>query len=119
MRIRALVLGIVLIATSAYAADVDGRWSGSLSTPGGDFPIAFVFKADGAKLTGTMIGMDGAELPIVDGKIDGDNISYRVTIDFGGMPLELVYKGVVSASDIKLDMSAMDMPFQLVVKKEK
>ena len=118
MRMCALILGVMLMAAPAFAADVDGRWSGSLSTPGGDFPISFVFKADGEKLTGTMIGMDGAELPIADGKIEGDKISYRVTVDFGGMALELLYKGVVAASEIKLDLSAMDMPFQLVVKKE-
>ena len=97
----------------------DGKWTGTMSTPGGDFPVSFVFKADGATLTGTMIGMEGMEIPITNGKIDGDKISYTVNIDFGGMMLELVYKGVVTASEIKLDMSVFDMPFALVVKKEK
>ena len=118
-RMAALILGLLLLATPAFAADVDGKWGGTMSTPGGDFPIGFVFKADGPKLTGTMIGMDGMELPIKDGKIDGDKISYSVTIDLGGMMLELVYKGVVTASEIKLDLSVFDMPFQFVVKKEK
>ena len=118
-RMGALILGLLLLAAPAFAADVDGKWSGTMSTPGGDFPVGFVFKADGAKLTGTMIGMDGMELPIANGKIDGDKISYSVTIDVGGMMLELVYKGVVTASEIKLDMSVFDMPFQFVVKKEK
>ncbi len=43
------------------AHDVDGKWAGSLSTPGGDNPVTFTFKADGAKLTGTTSGPDGAE----------------------------------------------------------
>jgi hypothetical protein len=115
----ALILGLLLLAAPVFAADVDGKWTGTMSTPGGDFPVSFVFKADGAKLTGTMIGMEGMELPITNGKIDGDKISYTVNIDFGGMMLELVYKGVVTASEIKLDMSVFDMPFQFVVKKEK
>ena len=119
MRVGALLLGLMLLATPAFAADVDGKWSGTMNTPGGDFPVGFVFKADGDKLTGTMIGMDGMELPIANGKIEGDKISYSVTIDVGGMMLELVYKGVVTASEIKLDMSVFDMPFQFVVKKEK
>lgn len=119
MRVCALILGLMLLSTPAFAADVDGKWSGTMSTPGGDFPVGFVFKADGTKLTGTMIGMEGMELPIANGKIDGDKISYTVTIDVGGMMLELVYKGVVTASEIKLDMSVFDMPFELVVKKEK
>lgn len=33
--------------------------------------------------------------------------------------LELICKGVVAACEIKLDMSVFDMPFALVVKKEK
>jgi hypothetical protein len=116
----ALILGVLLLAAApVFAADVDGKWTGTMSTPGGDFPVSFVFKADGAKLTGTMIGMEGMELPITNGKIEGDKIAYTVNIDFGGMMLELIYKGVVTASEIKLDMSVFDMPFELVVKKEK
>ena len=50
-RFSAFVAGLLLVAVSAFAADVDGKWSGSVSTPGGDFPMAFTFKADGANLT--------------------------------------------------------------------
>jgi len=63
--------------------------------------------------------MDGMEIPITNGKIEGDKISYTVTVDFGGMALEMIYKGVVTPTEIKLDMSVLDMPFELVVKKEK
>jgi hypothetical protein len=31
----------------------------------------------------------------------------------------MIYKGVVTPTEIKLDMSVFDMPFELVVKKEK
>lgn len=118
-RMWVLVLGLVLLAVPAFAADVDGKWTGTMSTPGGDFPITFNFKADGAKLTGSMTGMDGMEIPIANGKVDGNQISYSVTVDFGGMALEMIYKGVVTPSEIKLDMSVFDMPFQIVVKKDK
>jgi hypothetical protein len=117
-RVWALVLGIVLSAGWAYAADVDGRWTGSMTTPGGEVPVTFVFKAEGEKLTGAMIGMDGNEIPIADGKIEGDKISYSVTLDFGGMPFQMLYQGVVTPAEITLDGSVFDMPFQLVVKKE-
>jgi hypothetical protein len=117
-RVWALVLGIVLSAGWAFAADVDGRWTGSMTTPGGEVPVTFVFKAEGEKLTGAMIGMGGNEIPIADGKIEGDKISYSVSLDFGGMPLQMLYKGVVTPAEITLDGSVFDMPFQLVVKKE-
>lgn len=116
-RVLALLLGIVLLAVPAVAADVDGRWTGPMSTPNGEIPVTFVFKAEGEKLTGAMIGMNGNEIAIANGKIDGNKISYSVTLDFGGMPLEMSYKGVVSAAEITLDGEVFGMPFQLVVKK--
>ena len=56
-RMYALVVGCLLVASTAWAADVDGRWTGSLATPMGDVPISFVFKTDGTKLTGHMVGV--------------------------------------------------------------
>lgn len=79
--------------------------------------MGFTFKADGAKLTGTMAGMDGMDIKIADGKIDGSTITFTVSLDFGGMPFTLNYKGVVAADQIKLTGDAAGMPFELVVKK--
>ena len=69
---RAFVLALLLWAAPAMAADVDGKWAGTVSTPGGDFPVAFEFKADGTKLTGTTMSPDGSAVNIKDGKIDGN-----------------------------------------------
>lgn len=117
MNFRSIAVGLLLLAASAFAADVDGKWNGTMTTPMGDVPVGFTFKADGAALTGSTGGPDGGEIAIKDGKIDGQNISFTVTFDFGGMPLVLNYKGVVSADQIKFVVEVMDMPFDLVVKK--
>jgi hypothetical protein len=119
MKVCAALVGLLFLAVSAFAADVDGKWKGTLSTPNGDVPIGFTFKADGPALTGSMAGMDGNDIAIKDGKIDGANISFSVTLDFGGMPFKLSYKGVVSADDIKFTGDAGGMPFDLLVKKDK
>ena len=63
--------------------------------------------------------MDGSEIPIKEGKLDGASISFEVTLDFGGMPFTLSYKGVVSAEEIKFTGDAGGMPFELLVKKDK
>lgn len=117
MRISALLLGLMLLAAPAFAADVDGKWAGSLETGNGPVNVNFDFKADGTTLTGSMGGPDGAPLPIKNGKIDGKNITFNVTLDFGGMPFELAYKGVVAPAEIKLTIDIMGMPLELVVKK--
>lgn len=116
-RLAGIFAALLLLAVSALAADVDGKWTGSVSTPMGDFPVAFTFKADGAKLTGTTMGIDGSDVAIQNGKIDGSNISFDVTFDFGGMPFMLTYKGVVSADQIKFTGDAGGQGFEFVVKK--
>ena len=117
MKAYALMFVVLLLATPALAADVDGKWSGSLATPNGDVTVGFDFKADGTTLTGSTSGPDGATLPIKNGKIDADRISFIVTIDFGGMMFDLAYSGVVSPAEIKMTVDFAGMPFDFVVKK--
>ena len=117
MTFRRMFAVFVLMAASCLAADVDGKWAGTMSTPNGDIPVTFQFKADGAALTGSTSGPDGSSIAIANGKADGNNVSFTVTIDFGGMPLTLSYKGVVADGQIKFAMDIMGMPFELTVKK--
>jgi hypothetical protein len=109
---------MTLVAAPAFAADVDGKWSGTISTPGGDFPVQFEFKSDGAMLTGTTMSPDGMSISIKDGKLEGDKISFGVSFDFGGMPLDIVYKGVVSPAELKMTADVAGMTMDFVVKKE-
>ena len=115
----ALALAFLFAAVPAFAADVDGKWSGTISTPGGDFPAAFEFKADGTTLTGTSAGPDGMPIAIKDGKIDGDKISFMVSFDFGGMALDIAYKGVVAPAEVKMTADVLGMTMDFVVKKDK
>ena len=115
-----LVLFVICVmSVTAYAADVDGTWTGTVQGPMGDVPVSFTFKADGTKLTGTTAGFDGAPVPIMDGKIDGNTITFNVTLDFGGMPFMLSYKGIVSSDQIKMSGDAFGMPFEFDLKKAK
>jgi hypothetical protein len=114
MKLLAVAL---LLASAAFAADVDGKWTGTMSTPNGDVPVAFTFMADGAALNGSTMGPDGAEIKIKDGKVDGSNISFTVTFDFQGMPFTLNYKGAVAKDEIKFQIEVLGMPFDLTVKR--
>jgi hypothetical protein len=117
MKLSALVLGMMLLAAPAFAHDADGKWSGTVTTPMGDVQVAFDLKTDGTALTGTTTGPDGASVAIKDGKVDGNTITFSVSIDAGGMPLELAYKGVVAPGEIKFSLEVFGMPFDFVVKK--
>ena len=119
MRIYALVLGLLLVAAPAFAADVDGNWAGSVDTPNGAVQVGFTFKADGGTLGGSMTAPDGTPFTIKDGKIDGNKISFSVDLNFGGNAFTLDYTGVVAPEEIKLASDYMGMPFELTVKKAK
>jgi hypothetical protein len=114
--VRLLFVALLLVS-AAFAADVDGKWGGSMATPNGDIPVAFTFQADGATLNGSTTGPDGMEIKIAEGKVDGSNISFKITFDFGGMPFTLNYKGVVAKDQIKFTIDFMGMPMELTVKK--
>jgi hypothetical protein len=117
MRFPRFFAVFVLAAASCFAADVDGKWAGTFNTPNGDIPVGFNLKADGAALSGTTTGPEGAELKIANGKVDGDKITFSVTIDFGGQAMVLNYSGVVSKDQIKFTIDVMGMPLDMTVKR--
>jgi len=116
-KLKGLLLGLLLVSAPAFAAGVDGDWSGSLDTPNGPVAVSYSFKADGATLTGSTTGPDGAKLPIKDGKVNGDNISFTVDVDMGGNAMTLKYTGVVAADSIALTTDFQGQAIKFTVKK--
>jgi hypothetical protein len=119
MRIATLALFALLFASTAWAHDVDGKWSGNLETPMGPVTITFTFKADGTSLSGTTTGPDGSTIAFKDGKVDGNKIEFVINVDFGGMAMQLPYTGVVSPAKIDLKADFMGMPLEFSVTKAK
>jgi hypothetical protein len=121
MRFVGIAMILLALCVPAFAADVDGKWTGTVEGMNGPMNVNFTFKADGEKLTGTTTGIDGSDVAIADGKItpDGKNVTFKVTLDFGGMPFVLNYKGAVTPAEIKLtaEIPGMPMPFEILVKK--
>jgi hypothetical protein len=116
MKKYSVLMGLMLVAAFASAADVDGKWTGTLSVTGQEVPVTYVFKADGATLTGTL-SQGGPTIPIKNGKIDGNKISFLLEIQFQGNPMQVNYTGVVSPAEIKLTGEVQGQSFDYVVKK--
>ena len=115
--LKGLALGLLLVAAPVFAAGIDGDWSASIDSPNGPVTIGYTFVTDGAKLTGSTTGPDGAKLALKDGKIEGANISFSVDADFGGGPMTLKYTGVVAADSIALTLDFQGMPVNLTAKR--
>jgi hypothetical protein len=115
-----IVLGMILIAGAAFAADVDGKWAGEIAgMDGAPMKVSYTFKADGATLTGTTVSPDGKEMAIKDGKINGNNISFSIAFDMGGQEMKIDMKGVVSGETLKLTMDMMGQAMDINLKKVK
>lgn len=119
MRLYVFALMFLLAAGIAFGADIDGKWAGKIAgMDGNEVEIVYNFKADGSALTGTTTGPDGSELSIKNGKIDGDNISFAVDLDFGGQAMTVNYTGVKTGDRITLSMDmGMGQPMEIVVHK--
>ena len=99
--LASLTLLAGLMVSSAFAADVTGKWTAEMrGRQGNTQEVTFNFKADGDKLTGSMTTPRG-EIDIQDGKIDGDNISFNQTFERGGNSMTFVYKGQVKGDTIE------------------
>ncbi len=105
----------LLLSGFALAADIDGKWTGEIVGQG--MEISFTFKAAGTTLTGVHI-VNGQETPIKDGKIEGNNISFTVTLDLGGES-KIQHKGTLSGDQIKMTYEMMGQPGEILVKRAK
>jgi len=91
---------LVVSAKPLFAAtDVTGTWTTQMSGPdGGSFTLTFVLKQDGTKLSGTVQGPQGDPLPIDNGKVDGDKVTF--TVSFNGMTIS--HDATVTGDEMKM-----------------
>lgn len=119
MQILLLIAAVVLTTSSMFAGNVDGKWSGHIDTPTGRVPVGFVFKTEGSSLAGSTTGIDGTDLPLKNGKIKEQVVSFTVDMDLGGMPAELAYRGVVFGDKIDFRATFMGMSLDFTVRRVK
>jgi hypothetical protein len=100
----ALIFGFVLVC---LAADITGNWNGKITTDNGDIPIYYTFKADGGKLTGTL-KVDNNEVPIDEGKITGNDITFKITLGDRVIP----HEGKIVGDSVKLKIHYDDQIFE-------
>jgi hypothetical protein len=98
MRIIRMAALAVAAAICVFAADIDGKWSAQV--PGRDGQTratTFTFKAEGAKLTGSMASDQGS-IDIKEGSVTGDTIKFSVETPRGPRN----YTGTLSGGELKL-----------------
>ncbi len=103
MTIRNLLLSCALLfalVLSAYA-DITGKWSAEFDTQIGSQKYTYEFKVDAGKLTGTATGPQGS-VAIVEGKLNGDDVSFVENMTYQGMEIRIEYSGKIAGDELKL-----------------
>jgi hypothetical protein len=105
---KRLLVFMTLFAATALAADVTGNWKATAEGPNGRMERTFTFKVDGNKLTGETTSSMFGKSTIADGKVDGDNLSFTITVKFQDNEMKLNYKGKVNGNEIKFTVENPD-----------
>lgn len=114
------LVAVLCVAPLAGAADASGKWKGSFDLNGTTVPTAMNLKVDGTTVTGTVESQVVAPAEIHEGKVDGDNISFWINVDYQGTPYKVVYKGKIAGDHIDFSMGTEDGSWgtDLTVKKD-
>jgi hypothetical protein len=96
-----VAVAVVALATVALvrAADPSGRWTATFMTEVGEQQYTFEFKVKGSTLTGTAKSNMLGDAELIEGKVDGDKISFVENANFQGMPLKITYSGTMTSAD--------------------
>lgn len=119
MRWLPLFLLLLLTSLVASAADISGTWKGTAESANGTLERTFVFKVDGAKLTGETSSEMLGKSVIQDGKVMGDTLSFSIKANFQGEEMKLEYKGKLTGDVMKLsvEIPALNQTVEYTAKK--
>jgi hypothetical protein len=105
IRLSLICAFIALFAFVAFAADVSGKWtSEQQGRDGNTVTITWTLKQDGEKLSGTMAGGRGGDVQISDGKVSGNDVSFKVVRETPNGNFTTKYTGTVSGTEMKLKL---------------
>ncbi|HEV2425764.1 MAG TPA: hypothetical protein VGZ29_13130 [Terriglobia bacterium] len=121
-RCLVLPLAMLSLAVAASAADISGAWKGTAQTPNGSVERTFNFKVDGNKLTGDTSSDMFGKSTIEGGKIDGDTVTFTLTVEFQGNQGKVNYTGKIKDNDeidFSVEITGFDRKIEYVAKRVK
>lgn len=110
-KIFATVALMGVLAVGALAADVNGKYTGEMQGRNGAQTITMNFTTSGGAVTGTVSNPRGGDdMKIENGKIDGDTITFDVTMAMGDNTMVTKYTGKISGDSIEFSRAMSGGP---------
>ena len=115
------VLMVLAVSAHAWAADITGSWRASFDTQIGTQDYLYTFVVKDTVLTGKIQSEMGGTTEILEGKVDGDKVSFVEIFKFEGNEIQITYTGQVTSDDeIKFTRQVAEFATeQLVAKRVK
>ena len=79
-------------------SNVDGTWNCTMDTPMGAGAVVLTLKTEGSSLSGTLKS-DQGEMEFTDGTVDGNNLSWTVSIK-EPMPMDIATKATIDGDSL-------------------
>lgn len=107
MKFRVIGSLVLLLAAAlpAAAGDLAGRWTAEFDSPIGQQKYIYVFKKDGAALSGEATydhSMGKGTVALKNVKLDGDKVSFEEPLTIDGNTIAILYSGTLSDTELKL-----------------
>jgi len=102
-RLALAALVLALGSVTALAADFNGKWTADVPGRNGNTQTTtFTFTVDATAMTvtGTVSGRMG-DMPITNGKVTADTITFDVVRNFNGNSMTMSYSGKADGDTIK------------------
>jgi len=93
----------VFAVSVASAASVDGQWAAK--TEGGVSGVVLELKSEGGRLTGALVQPTG-RLEIRNGTVEGDRVTFEMSLSMRGQALRLLYSGVLDGDELRITLRA-------------
>jgi hypothetical protein len=117
-----LVFNASAAAAAATTAGITGDWKTEFESQVGPQKYTYHFKQDGQKLSGkadAVMRDQKREVELLEGKVDGDKVSFVEMLKFQDNEIRITYTGTISGNEMKLTRAVGDFAKEeIVVKRE-
>jgi len=102
----------------AKAVDITGQWTASFDTQIGQQNYTYQFVVKGTTLTGKIQSESGGTSDVLQGKVDGDKVSFVLVYKYAANEIQITYTGRVTSNDeIKFTRQVADFATEELVAK--
>jgi len=105
---RLVVSACALAASAAWAQDLTGRWTATAVS--NNVAVTLDIKVSGNVVTGAILNPQSGPAEILDGKLEGNSISFHVVRTANNATNRILWRGTIEGEEIHFTRSVEGAP---------